>query len=346
MNSKTIPVAMGLFTICSIWLVTDLAHNVRFWHITPLALLQRLGAMLVIILASFIHSLFFARIADRAVRREAAGRGWKEKLGEYGPIAAEILINGNIVYLLVCYFVNLRPYDRVEAGLINAVILPLGLFFYLFVRHNRLQAYLREQSVQLEKIRNDQLQTELKFLKSQYHPHFLFNALNTVYFQIEETNSAPRRTLEMLSALLRYQLYSDNQPVPVGQELDYLKTYIDLQRLRTSKRLKLDIEIHPGLGTQRIYPLLFLPLMENAFKYVGGAYHIRLSIRPEANRVVMRLSNSLPPQAEDLPCRAGGIGLENLRRRLDLLYPEGRHSLLIRKEDNEFKVELSLKTEA
>ena len=345
MNHKIIPVVMGLLTICSVWLVTDLAYNVRFWHITPLALLQRLGAMLLIILASFVHYRFFIRVADRSVRRVGRKGGRKEKIREYAWITTEIVVNGNIVYLLITYFVNLKPFDRAEAVLVNAIVLPIAILFYLFVRNNRLQAYLGEQSVQLEKVRSDQLQTELKFLKSQYHPHFLFNALNTVYFQIDEKNPAPRRTLEMLSDLLRYQLYSDNGRVPIRQELAYLKTYMDLQRLRASKRLKLEVEIHPQLDSQRIYPLLFLPLMENAFKYVQGDYRIRLSICPEPGRVVMRLSNSLPPEAGKLPPKEGGIGLENLRRRLDLLYPDGRHSLRIRQEKEEFKVELSLATE-
>ena len=136
-----------------------------------------------------------------------------------------------------------------------------------------------EQRIQLEKIKNDQLQTELKFLKSQYHPHFLFNALNTVYFQIDESNKAPRRTLEMISELLRYQLYGGNQKVSILQEIDYLKTCIALRKLRMSERLRLRVEFPPELNELNIYPLLFLPLVENAFKYVGGDYQLDIIMK-------------------------------------------------------------------
>ena len=197
-----------------------------------------------------------------------------------------------------------------------------------------------EQRIQLEKIKNDQLQTELKFLKSQYHPHFLFNALNTVYFQIDESNKAPRRTLEMISELLRYQLYGGNQKVSILQEIDYLKTYIALRKLRMSERLRLRVEFPPELNELNIYPLLFLPLVENAFKYVGGDYQLD---------IIMKWENNL--SAEDEALRKSvderqrkGIGLVNLRRRLSLLYPS-KHRLETRKEETEFVAELMIEIE-
>ena len=112
----------------------------------------------------------------------------------------------------------------------------------------------------------------------------MFNALNTVYFQIDESNKAPRRTLEMISELLRYQLYGGNQKVSILQEIDYLKTYIALRKLRMSERLRLRVEFPPELNELNIYPLLFLPLVENAFKYVGGDYQLDIIMKWENNR--------------------------------------------------------------
>ena len=134
------------------------------------------------------------------------------------------------------------------------------------------------QRLQLEKIKNDQLQTELKFLKAQYHPHFLFNVLNTVYFQIDENNEAPRHTLEQLSDLLRYQLYNDGEKVQVRVEVEYLKQYISLCKLRATKRLQLQVHFDEMEAQVEIYPLLFVPLVENAFKYVGGNYFIAMDM--------------------------------------------------------------------
>ena len=97
------------------------------------------------------------------------------------------------------------------------------------------------QRLQLEKIKNDQLQTELKFLKAQYHPHFLFNVRHTFYFQIDENNEAPRHTLEQLFDLLRYQLYNDGEKVQVRVEVEYMKQYISICKLRATKRLQLQV---------------------------------------------------------------------------------------------------------
>ena len=97
--------------------------------------------------------------------------------------------------------VSLDLYDVPVPAIVSML---LGGFFYIFLRNQMIQKENEAQRLQLEKIKNDQLQTELKFLKAQYHPHFLFNVLNTVYFQIDENNEAPRHTLEQLSDLLRY----------------------------------------------------------------------------------------------------------------------------------------------
>ena len=192
------------------------------------------------------------------------------------------------------------------------------------------------QRLQLEKIKNDQLQTELKFLKAQYHPHFLFNVLNTVYFQIDENNEAPRHTLEQLSDLLRYQLYNDGEKVQVRVEVEYLKQYISLCKLRATKRLQL--QVHEMEAQVEIYPLLFVPLVENAFKYVGGNYFIAMDMCLKEGKLCFSIENSIP---EPLVHQKGkhGIGIENLRRRLELLYPE-RHTLDINRGDTLFRVKL------
>lgn len=121
----------------------------------------------------------------------------------------------------------------------------------------------------------------------QYHPHFLFNALNTIYFLIDEENEEAIEAVELLSDLLRYQLYDINMKVTIEEEIDYLRTYIQFQRLRMTKRLQFEESFNPELTGQKIHPLLFLPLLENAFKYIGGAYRIKYLCGKRGQRSVL-----------------------------------------------------------
>jgi len=190
-------------------------------------------------------------------------------------------------------------------------------------------------------VKTNLLQTELKFLKAQYHPHFLFNALNTIYFQMDENVGEAKRSVEKFSELLRYQLYDQQQMVAVSNELHYLQNFIDLQKVRSSDKLQLKVYFDPSLNGQQVYPLLFLPLVENAFKYVGGNYQIKVEATGSEQQIHFYVENSVP---EVIPSsKQGGIGLENLQRRLQLLYP-GRHELDISKENDCFKVSLILNT--
>lgn len=231
---------------------------------------------------------------------------------------------------------GMQWYDFVD---INTIPLLYSLILYGVVRSNTfLKAHIASK-VLIEKITNDQLQTELKFLKAQYHPHFLFNALNTVYFQMDENVAAAKESIEKFSELLRYQLYDQQQTVSVSQEIHYLDNFIQLQRTRSSERLRLETAFDERLNGQQIYPLLFLPLVENAFKYVGGDYCIRIRAAIEGPQIRFEVENSVP---DEIPIRKeGGIGLENLRRRLELLYP-GRHSLTAQKKGDNFDAVLTI----
>lgn len=226
---------------------------------------------------------------------------------------------------------------------INTIPLLYILIYYGIMRSRTfLKAYI-DGKIQLEKITNDKLQTELKFLKAQYHPHFLFNALNTIYFQMDEDVAAAKRSVEKFSELLRYQLYDQQQTVPVSQEIRYLQNFIQLQEIRSSDKLKLSVHFDNSLNGQQVYPLLMLPLVENAFKYVGGDYWIRIEARVEKDQLRFSVANAIPGEVTIPTERAGGIGLENLRRRLQLLYPE-KHELSIRKEPGEFLADLTIKS--
>jgi hypothetical protein len=224
---------------------------------------------------------------------------------------------------------------------INMIPLLYVLIFYGIVRSRTfLKAYI-DGKVLLEKITNDKLQTELKFLKAQYHPHFLFNALNTIYFQMDENVADAKKSVEKFSELLRYQLYDQQQTVPVSQEVHYLRNFIELQEIRSSEKLQLSVAFDNRLNGQQVYPLLMLPLVENAFKYVGGDYWIHIDAEVENGELSFRVANAIPTEIHVPSPKAGGIGLENLRRRLQLLYPE-KHLLRIERSEKEFRADLKI----
>ena len=321
--------AVSLYS-CIRW-VTDYTKEGHYWT-------QSLGnSILEIVILAFVSYLFFIyfRWQIEKSRRAKEPNRWKFVWRSYGMPFLLIILGVNATLAITRIFTG--DTFHMDAIIIANVIGSLFAFMvYNVQRAQVLDKDYAEQRIQLEKIKNDQLQTELKFLKSQYHPHFLFNALNTVYFQIDESNKAPRRTLE----------------VSILQEIDYLKTYIALRKLRMSERLRLRLESPPELNELNIYPLLFLPLVENAFKYVGGDYQLDIIMKWENNRISLFIRNSIPElSAEDEALRKSvderqrkGIGLVNLRRRLSLLYPN-KHRLETRKEETEFVAELMIEIE-
>lgn len=216
-----------------------------------------------------------------------------------------------------------------------------AIIYYGISRSNSwLKGYV-DNKTQLEKITNDHLQTELKFLKAQYHPHFLFNALNTVYFQMDEDVPGAKRSIEKFSELLRYQLYDQQQQVPILQEIEYLQSFVELQKTRSSEKLQLKVSFDHQLHEQLVFPLLFLPLVENAFKFIGGAYQMTINATLNNDYIEFYIENSVPAI---INIETGGIGLENLKRRLNILYPE-RHVLSLEKTADSFKVTLKIKYE-
>jgi two-component system LytT family sensor kinase len=224
---------------------------------------------------------------------------------------------------------------------INVIPLLYTILYYGIIRSRTyLRAYVQHQLL-VEKLTNDQLETELKFLRAQYHPHLLFNALNTIYFQVDDDVPGAKQSIELLSELLRYQLYDRQHQVSIKQELDYLQNYILLQKVRASKKMALHIDFDAALAGQQVYPLLFLPLVENAFKYIGGKYGISIKAEPEAGGLLFKVENDLPGQYQPNK-ENSGIGLENLKRRLELLYP-GKHTLTLDRHADSFVATLQLK---
>jgi two-component system LytT family sensor kinase len=192
-------------------------------------------------------------------------------------------------------------------------------------------------------------ETELKYLKSQINPHFLFNSLNSIYaLSLQKSDLAPELILK-LSDILRYILYEGSEKkVSLSQEVKYLKSYLELEKVRHGKRMELTLDIEGDTEAQEIAPMLLIPFVENSFKHgvskdrAGG--YVNVKLKSDHQNIHFEIVNSKPLNGSEIKKDMnykGGIGLVNVKKRLNLLYPK-KYNLNIGESDKEFKVELDI----
>lgn len=204
---------------------------------------------------------------------------------------------------------------------------------------------MREKNELQEK----QLEAELKLLKAQLHPHFLFNTLNNLYVLALEKSEKTPDVIMKISELFHYILYECNADwISLENEVELIKNYIELERLRYDENLTVEFDIQGQIAQKKVAPMLFFVFVENAFKHgcrndIGHPY-IKLSLKAKNGKVQFMAVNSLPDKKVEDKVMDGGVGLENLEKRLNLLYPN-KHSLLIERGAKEFLVNLELDTD-
>jgi two-component system LytT family sensor kinase len=202
----------------------------------------------------------------------------------------------------------------------------------------------RADAISSEK-QKENLKTELSFLRSQVSPHFLFNVLNNIVAMVRLKSAELEPTVMKLSSLLQYMLYeNDDEKVLLKNEMEYLVSYIDLQKQRFSSKLKVVSDFDVDDEFQSIEPMLLIPFVENAFKHGNGLMsEPEIIIRLKLHKGVLDFSVRNRFFANDgSKEKSSGIGLGNVQRRLELLYP-GRHDLLIHKDDDWFNIHLTIK---
>lgn len=254
---------------------------------------------------------------------------------------------GSTLLIILCYYLSLEPFGAWEDFYRSERFLPATLVstlntlvLVLLLKLGKAWIVERQQTRELER---ENLETELKFLRSQWNPHFLFNTINSIYILIKKDPDLAAESLARFSDLLRYQLYECNVPrVPLERELDFIQNFIVLERLRKSRlELSSNLEEVATSGTV-IAPNILLPFIENAFKYAPTAtepvVRIRLQHTPECWQ--FEVGNTFVHQKTGRQ-DAGGIGLQNVRRRLELLYPE-QYELDIQSDDGWFRIALRL----
>ncbi|MBB6109271.1 sensor histidine kinase [Mucilaginibacter lappiensis] len=335
------PALYGLLVYFTIRLLHDTDIGELFWerdfYINGI---EMACSILVGYLAIYLFEWLF-RYYDR---RWPVQLSYHDVVRELTILVCADLVLVNVVFVPMDITLHItqhkEPIPWADVADINMIPTLYAIVYYGIARSRTwLKAYVNNK-MQLEKLTNDHLETELKFLKAQYHPHFLFNALNTIYFQMDEDVAGAKKSTELLSSLLRYQLYDQQQQVPIKQELEYLQDYIQLQKIRASQKMRLNVVFDENLADQLVYPLLLLPLVENAFKYVGGDYKIDISIFINEKGLLFKVYNDVPTTMK-LKDNYSGIGHENLKRRLELLYPN-KHRLIAGGEAGSYIAQLEL----
>jgi two-component system LytT family sensor kinase len=290
-----------------------------------------------------------------------------------GAIHIALLIS---IFYFNCYFLYPRYFRRKKIGMyitlcfVSAVVftafftfvqnsfpLPRPLLFLIFMKffislaaiglstfYRLMIDTVKEQREQQQRER-DRLQSELTFLRSQVSPHFMFNVLNSLVALIRQQSDKLEHVVMELSTLMRYMLYdSGNEKVSLHTEIEYLKSYIAMQLLRFSEDAKVVIDIQQDMPNKLVEPMLLIPLVENAFKHGIGIIEepeIKIKIEYHNDELTAVIENKFNSQYVKSDTQNSGIGLDNLKRRLSLLYAD-RYGLTITKNLQWFIVSLKL----
>jgi sensor histidine kinase YesM len=219
------------------------------------------------------------------------------------------------------------------------------LFVVLFVVAVKLLKTWYKRQQLMQDLTHQKLEAELKMLKSQIQPHFLFNSLNSIYsLSLSKSDLAPEMVLK-LSEILDYLLYECDSPeVLLSKEINMVTNYIELQKVRFGDRVNVSIKKEISDETLLIAPMLLIPFVENVFKHgvskSKDRIHIEMDISGDKNKVSFSLANDVP-ESDGTKSDRGGIGLANVKRRLDMLYPN-RYKLDIQQIENRYHVSLEI----
>jgi two-component system sensor histidine kinase AlgZ len=222
----------------------------------------------------------------------------------------------------------------------------ITLFIAIFVGMLRFAQDWFELEAKKREIENERLTAELRFLKAQINPHFLFNTLNNLYYLAMINSPNTTEVIEKLSQMMRYMLYDSNHPkVSLSKEIEYMKNYISLEKLRLDNQVPINFEIKGNPNEVQIVPLIFITFLENAFKHgVSNSSinaYVNILIDIEGKSCTYSVENrKLPPNMENTNEKSG-IGLQNVNRRLDLSYPNN-YELTVNQDETNYTIVLKL----
>lgn len=247
----------------------------------------------------------------------------------------------------------IEPREIVFRHSVNPSIMMVArsfLWFVLMVTTGTvylIQKRYREQILLHKEVQENKLKTELKLLRSQINPHFLFNALNNIYsLSYQKSEKAPESILK-LSGMLRYVIEDcTTDTVEIGSEIEYLENFIAFQRMKAPNIMNVDFKYKELDLNIKVAPMLFIPFLENSFKYSKieefQNAHISIEIKSDDKRnLIFSLENSIPPTAKARP--GSGTGIKNVKKRLNIIYPD-KHTITINESEETFRCNLNIDT--
>jgi len=308
--------------------------------------------------SSAINVIFFIIITETFIHRRAIPVYFRS--GKYRLFAASVLLCGvlNATLTLFVTWSIIQPFSNSRLtdlfwsweNLIYSNFFVYAAFTAMSIATKLLFDWFALQN-QIEVLEKEKIKAELDSLKAQINPHFLFNSLNSIYGRIDKRNVEARNLLIQFSDLLRYQLYECNVDfIDIEKEIEYLQTFVRLHRERKSEKLRIDLKLDGSFSGYKIAPLLLVPFVENAFKYVSTHErkdnYLLIELNGREDSVFFRCLNTrdgsrntnLFPKNE---FGSGGIGLNNVERRLKLIYP-GKYKLDRYEDESLFRVELTI----
>ena len=267
---------------------------------------------------------------------------FQKKFGAYTFINATLIV----LVLVINYYLATEWYEGEDFISVNiqTTLLTLGILsIAIAIKVTKINIEAREK---LREVENQHTEAVLKNLKDQINPHFLFNNLNNLYILSKSKTALLPESIMQLSDLLRYQIYDtkDKKKIILAEEISFIKNYISLEKLRRDD-FKVEMHISEISGSLQIAPLLLLPFIENACKHsvnvTGKPSFINLKIQSQGKQLDFRISNNI---GDAPPKESGGLGLINIRRRLELLYPD-KHQIEISDTNGVYTLHLTLDLE-
>jgi len=316
-----------------IWLiVSTVVFFMKPLHMQPLTYGD--GSMLIILgLGTAINIGIFYLTAFRWLPLWQK-QGWRAQslLEPVAVLVVGVAIKFGVLAGVIAWF---YPGSKLPEDVLPLLPIMSGFMSSMFIVFGANYRLVRDR-IEYERVRKElehrRTLSELAFLKTQVNPHFLFNTLNNLYgLATREGAEATGDAILKLADMMRYMLHETGEDfLPLDQEIDCLKNYVELQKLRIPKGrdVIVDFKIEGQVELERTPPMMLIPLVENAFKYgisFKNPSEILMSLKVEEEGVRFRVENTVHHKEHNLEHQPGGIGLENLERRLGLIYPNGQH---------------------
>jgi two-component system, LytTR family, sensor kinase len=260
---------------------------------------------------------------------------------------AAVIITSFIIILFITWLTLFMLLGRPKFNFSGHIL--FNFFFFLFILAGSTAYRMIKDRTQADRFarekENENLKTELSLLRSQASPHFMFNVLNNMVALARKKSDLLEPSLLKFSSIMRYMLYEDDEEkVPLEREIEYLQSYIDLQQQRFGKNVQVNVDFQKIDDNHEIEPMLLIPFVENAFKHGTGMIEdaqITIQLKTEKDKLHFTVQNRYDPSSIEIRDKTSGIGLTNVKRRLNLLYGN-KQRLLITQKDNWFNVSLQL----